>query len=342
MTKGNSGLAQAGSNNIYNKASSGIEIVRILVAGGAGFIGAALCEKLLGLGHAVVCVDSLQTGSAQVVDRLGAFTAFTFLHQDIAQPLDAGLVGTVEQVYNLACPASPRQYQQDPVKTIETNVIGTRNLLELARIARARFLLASTSEVYGSPQQKPQREDYWGNVNTTGPRACYDEGKRCAEALVQAYHTQHQVDTRIARIFNTYGPGMQRDDGRVVSNFVTRILDGAPIEIYGDGRQTRCFCYVDDMVEALIALMTSECVTPMNLGADREVSVVELAHLVGRVLEKPVTLRVAPALVDDPRERQPDLEKCRRVLGWQATTSLEMGLLKTAAFFARTQEHSHA
>lgn len=316
--------------------------MRILVAGGAGFIGAALCEKLLGLGHAVLCVDSLQTGSAQAVDRLRAFSGFTFLHQDIAQPLDAGQVGPVEQVYNLACPASPRQYQQDPVKTIETNVIGTRNLLDLARLTRARFLLASTSEVYGSPQQKPQREDYWGNCNTTGPRACYDEGKRCAEALIHAYQMQHQVDARIARIFNTYGPGMQRDDGRVVSNFVTRVLDGAPIEIYGDGSQTRCFCYVDDMVEALVALMASDCSTPVNLGSDREVSVTALAYLIGQVLKKPVTLHHFPALVDDPRERQPDLEKCRRVLGWQATTLLEAGLLKTAAFFAQTLEQSHA
>ena len=315
--------------------------MRILVAGGAGFIGTALCEKLLGLGHVVVCVDSLQTGSAHAVDRLRAYADFSFLHQDIAQPLDAGQVGPVDQVYNLACPASPRQYQQDPIKTIETNVIGTGNLLDLARLTRARFLQASTSEVYGSPQQKPQREDYWGNVNTTGPRACYDEGKRCAEALVQAYHTKHQVDTRIARIFNTYGPGMQRDDGRVVSNFVTRILDGAPIEIYGDGRQTRCFCYVDDMVDALIALMASDCTTPVNLGSGREVSVAELVHLIGLVLEEPVTLHHTPALLDDPRERQPDLEKCRRVLNWQATTPLEAGLLKTAAFFAQTQEQRH-
>lgn len=310
--------------------------MRILVAGGAGFIGAILCEKLLGLGHAVVCVDSLQTGSGRAVERLRAFAGFIFIHQDIAQPLDASQVGRVDQIYNLACPASPRQYQQDPVKTIETNVIGTRNLLDLARRARARFLLASTSEVYGSPQQKPQREDYWGNVNTTGPRACYDEGKRCAEALVQAYHTQYEVDTRIARIFNTYGPGMQRDDGRVVSNFVTRILDGVPIDVYGDGQQTRCFCYVDDMVNALEALMASECTTPVNLGSDHEVSVTELAHLVGQVLERPVSLRHVLALVDDPRGRKPDLEKCRRELGWQATTSLEAGLSKTAAFFART------
>lgn len=316
--------------------------MRILVAGGAGFIGAALCKNLLRLGHAVVCLDSLQTGTAQTVEQLSVFAGFTFLHKDITQPLDPGQVGRVEQVYNLACPASPRKYQQDPVATIETNVIGTRNLLNLARLTRARFLLASTSEVYGSPLQKPQSEDYWGNVNTTGPRSCYDEGKRCAEALVHAYGAQYKLDTRIARIFNTYGPGMQRDDGRVISNFVTRILDSVPIEVYGDGRQTRCFCYVDDMVDALIALMASDCDTPVNLGADREVSVAELAYLVGRVLEKPVTVHHVPALIDDPRERQPDLEKCRRVLGWQATTTLEAGLLKTAAFFSQAQEQLHA
>lgn len=316
--------------------------MRILVAGGAGFIGAALCEQLLELGHTIVCVDSLQTSSKRAVDRLRAFGGFAFIHQDITQPLDANQVGIVEQVYNLACPASPRQYQREPVKTIETSVIGTRNLLELARRAGARFLMTSTSEVYGDPQQKPQREDYWGNVNTTGPRACYDEGKRCAEALVQAYHTQYQVDTRIARIFNTYGPGMQRDDGRVISNFITRILDGEPIDVYGDGAQTRCFCYVDDMVEALMALMASKCTTPVNLGSDREVSVKELARLVSRVLERPIAVRHVDALVDDPRERKPDLEKCRRVLSWQATTSLEAGLSKTAAYFTRTQEQAHA
>lgn len=314
----------------------------ILVAGGAGFIGAALCQKLLILGHTVLCIDSMYTGSAQAIDCLKGYERFTFICQDIAQPFGFSKLGTIEQIYNLACPASPKKYQKDPVKTIETNIIGTRNLLELARSQSARFLLASTSEVYGSPEKKPQREDYWGNVNTTGPRSCYDEGKRCAEALVYAYHTQHGVDTRIARIFNTYGPGMQRDDGRVVSNFVTRIIDDEPVDIYGDGNQTRCFCYIDDMVEALITLMSSNCTEPVNLGSDREISVKALAYLIGQVLGKEVTLRHTPALDDDPLERRPDLEKCLRILGWQATTPLEDGLLRTAAFFANGQEYDYA
>lgn len=312
--------------------------MRILVAGGAGFIGAALCEKLLLQGHDIVCVDSLQTGSARTVDRLSAYTNFKFLRQDISNVAYIGVDGPFDQIYNLASPASPVWYQKDPIKTIETNVIGTRNLLDLALKHNSRFLLASTSEVYGDPKQKPQREDYWGNVNITGPRACYDEGKRCAEAMVSAYRSQHQIDTRIARIFNTYGPGMQRDDGRVVSNFITRVLDGETIDIYGDGSQTRCFCYVDDMVNGLISLMASDCPTPVNLGSDREITIIELARIVGEVLGKPVKLNYAPALDDDPKERQPDLTKCRRELGWQTITSLETGLEKTAKFFLQAQQ----
>jgi UDP-glucuronate decarboxylase len=325
-----------------------LEKKRILVAGGAGFIGAHLCRYLLGLGHDIVCVDSLQTGSKQAIEHLLEinhlydFNRFTFIHQNIVESLKKRNVGELDQIYHLASPASPVHYQRDPIGTIETNVIGTKNLLELAQHSRARLLLASTSEVYGDPKEKPQREEYCGNVNITGPRACYDEGKRCAEALIRAYHTQRQVDIRVARIFNTYGPGMQRDDGRVVSNFITSILDGKPIKIHGNGNQTRCFCYVDDMVEALVALMASDCTTPVNLGSDREISVTSLAYLIGQVLEKPVSLLHKPALVDDPRERQPDLEKCRSVLGWQATTSLEEGLLKTAAFFAGKTGYSHA
>lgn len=321
------------------------EKTHILVAGGAGFIGTHLCRHLLHSGHNVTCVDSLQTGSIQAVeflrevDRKLGFNNFNFIHHNIVEPLDFSRIGIVDQIYNLASPASPVHYQINPIGTIETNVIGSRNLLELAKHNRARFLLASTSEVYGDPKEKPQREDYCGNVNTTGPRACYDEGKRCAEALVQAYHIERQVDIRIARIFNTYGPGMQRNDGRVISNFVTKILDGTSINIYGDGSQTRCFCYVDDMVEALVALMASDCTTPVNLGSDREISVAELAHLIGQVLKRPVSLHHTQALVDDPRERQPDLEKCQILLGWQATTSLEKGLLKTAAFFTQNQEY---
>jgi len=312
--------------------------MRILVAGGAGFIGATLCEKLLLQGHIVVCVDSLHTGREQAVDRLRAFKGFSFFQQDIAKIPCFDAAMPLDQIYNLASPASPLWYQKDPIRTIETNVIGTRNLLDLALRHGASLLLASTSEVYGDPEQKPQREDYWGNVNTTGPRACYDEGKRCAEALVSAYRSQHQIDTRIARIFNTYGPGMRCDDGRVVSNFITRILGGQAIDIYGDGRQTRCFCYVDDMVEGLIALMDSDCSTPVNLGSDHEISITELAHIIGRMLNHSVVINHCPALTDDPRERQPDLEKCRRVLDWQATTSLEAGLQKTVASFEQMRQ----
>ena len=310
--------------------------MRVLIAGGAGFIGAALCERLLLQGHSILCVDSLQTGTLRSVDRLRSFAGFSFFHHDVAQPLDFKPTEQLDQIYNLACPASPLQYQKDPVRTIETNVIGTRNLLDVAAQHGARFLLASTSEVYGDPEQKPQREDYCGNVSTIGPRSCYDEGKRCAEALVSAYQVQHRIDTRIARIFNTYGPGMQRDDGRVVSNFVTRVLDGQPIQIHGDGRQTRSFCYVDDMVDALSRLMSSGCTTPMNLGSDHEISILELAQMVGQVLDRLVMIEHCAALVDDPRERKPDLEKCHSVLGWQATTLLKTGLAKTAAFFERT------
>lgn len=309
--------------------------MHVLVAGGAGFIGAALCERLLLQGHSILCVDSLQTGTLRAVERLRQFPGFTFVHSDVAQPLDFETMGSLDQVYNLACPASPQQYQKDPVRTIETNVIGTRNLLDIAFRHGARFLLASTSEVYGDPKQKPQREDYNGNVSTIGPRACYDEGKRCAEALVSAYHAQHQMETRIARIFNTYGPGMQHDDGRVVSNFITRVLDDQPIDVHGDGLQTRSFCYVDDMVDALTRLMASSCATPMNLGSDHEVSILELARTVGRVLNRSIMIEHRPALVDDPRERRPDLQKCRSVLGWRAATPLDSGLAKTAAFFER-------
>lgn len=318
--------------------SSHFNGMRILVAGGAGFLGGALCDRLIQQGHFVMCVDALFTGTIQRVQHLLDHPRFVFLQQDITAHLH---VEQVDQIYNLACPASPLHYQKDPVKTIETNVVGTKNLLALAARHQARFLLASTSEVYGTPEQKPQREEYRGNVNTMGPRACYDEGKRCAEALTYAYSTHHHVDTRIARIFNTYGPGMQVDDGRVVSNFIVQSLNDVPITIYGDGRQTRSFCYVDDMIEGLLALMASDCTSPVNLGSDHEISIGELAVLVGEILGKHVPILTLPAQTDDPRERRPDLTKCRRILDWQARTLLSVGLAKTAAYFRQAREASH-
>lgn len=313
--------------------------MRVVVAGGAGFIGAALCQFLVTSGHTVICVDSLQTGRLENLAGLLAQENFVFIQQDIVQPLN---IEPVHQIYNLACPASPVHYQHDPVGTIETNVLGTRNLLALAQRSQARFLLASTSEVYGDPEQKPQREDYRGNVNTMGPRACYDEGKRCAEALAYAYWAHHAVDVRVARIFNTYGPGMQVDDGRVVSNFIVQGLAGEPVRIDGDGSQTRSFCYRDDMVDALVALMASDCTTPVNLGSDQEISISDLALQVGAVLGEPLHITHAPGRPDDPQERLPDLTKCRQLLGWQARTPLAVGLRKTAEYFKTLAEVSIA
>ncbi|MDD9199154.1 UDP-glucuronic acid decarboxylase family protein [Aliivibrio sp. S2MY1] len=303
--------------------------MRILVAGGAGFIGSHLCENLIQQGHFVVCIDSLITGSKHNIEHLFN-NNFTFIEHDIVNTIN---MDDIDQVYNLACPASPNKYQKDPISTIDTNVIGTKNLLELAKRNRARFLLASTSEVYGDPQQHPQREDYFGNVNTFGPRACYDEGKRCAETLSYEYSRMYGVETRIARIFNTYGPKMQVDDGRVVSNFIVGALTKHEICIYGDGSQTRCFCYIDDMVEGLVSLMGSDCKTPVNLGSDHEVTVNELANRVNAIFQQEINVVWQSIPQDDPMKRKPDLSKARRELNWNIATPLDMGLEKTAEYF---------
>lgn len=308
--------------------------MRILVAGGAGFIGSHLCEKLISQGHRVICIDSLVTGRIENLSLLFDSDRFEFYEQDIVNSFPFDLL-SLDQVYNLACPASPQKYQHDPLKTIETNVIGMRNLLDIARENKARLLLASTSEVYGNPLEHPQREDYLGNVNTIGPRACYDEGKRCAETLAYEYNARMGVETRIARIFNTYGPKMQADDGRVVSNFLVHALTGKDITIHGDGQQTRCFCYIDDMVDGLIGLMNSNYSLPVNLGSTEEITINELADLVDRSIDKKTSRDYISLPVDDPVRRKPDITRASLILDWHPSTSIEIGLLQTAEYFKK-------
>lgn len=304
---------------------------RILVTGGAGFIGSHLVDRLIAAGHRVICLDNLSTGSRRNIAHLAGHPAFTFLQHDVTVPLQV----EVDAIYNLACPASPVQYQRDPVETVRTCVLGALNLLDLARSLRAPILQASTSEVYGDPLVHPQAESYWGNVNPVGPRACYDEGKRCAETLFADYARRHGVEVRIARIFNTYGPRLDPGDGRVVCNFVVQALQGAPLTLHGDGRQTRSFCHVSDMVEGLVRLMEAplrDC-GPVNLGNPREVSIRDLAEMVLRQTGSRSTLRYLPRPEDDPRRRQPDIRLAQERLGWQPAIALEEGLRDTIGYF---------
>jgi len=303
--------------------------MRVLVTGGAGFIGSHLCERLLADGHEVLCLDNFFTGRKENVAHLLDDRRFELLRHDVVEPI----LLEVDRIYNLACPASPVHYQHNPVKTIKANVLGALHVLGMAKRVRARVLQASTSEVYGDPAVHPQPESYWGNVSCTGPRACYDEGKRVAEALFFAYHAQNGVDIRVARIFNTYGPRMLADDGRVVSNFIVQALRGEPLTLYGDGAQTRSFCYVDDLVDGLVRLMDSDEVGPVNLGNPAEVSVAELARQVMELTGSNTGVVHEPAPVDDPRRRQPDISLARRVLGWEPTVSLREGLERTVAWF---------
>ena len=307
---------------------------RILVTGGAGFIGSHLCERLLGAGHEVLCVDNYFTGSRSNVAHLMADPRFELLRHDVTFPLYV----EVDEIYNLACPASPVHYQHDPVQTVKTSVHGAINVLGLAKRTGAKILQASTSEVYGDPQVHPQTEDYWGHVNPIGPRACYDEGKRCAETLFFDYHRQHGVRIKVARIFNTYGPRMRPDDGRVVSNFVVQALRGDPITIYGEGRQTRSFCYVDDLVDGLVRLMeTDDAVTgPVNLGNPHEISIADLAERVLRLTGSAAPLVNRPLPQDDPMQRRPDVARAEALLGWRPTVPFEEGLRRTIAYFAGT------
>jgi UDP-glucuronate decarboxylase len=304
---------------------------RVLVTGGAGFLGAHLCERLLDMGSDVLCVDNFFTGTKGNVAHLIGNPYFELLRHDVTFPLYV----EVDEIYNLACPASPIHYQHDPVQTTKTSVHGAINMLGLAKRVRARILQASTSEVYGDPQVHPQTEDYWGHVNPVGPRSCYDEGKRCAETLFFDYHRQHGVEIRVARIFNTYGPRMHPNDGRVVSNFIVQALKGEPITIYGNGTQTRSFCYVDDMIDGLIRLMNnSEGATgPMNLGNPTEMTVEELAKKIIEITGSKSKLVYKPLPMNDPIQRQPDISQAKKVLGWQPRIPLEVGLLKTITYF---------
>jgi UDP-glucuronate decarboxylase len=305
--------------------------MRVLVTGGAGFIGSHLCERLLGDGHEVICLDNFFTGRRQNVLHLLDHHHFELLRHDVIEPI----LLEVDQIYNLACPASPVHYQFNPVKTVKTSVMGTINMLGLAKRVRARILQASTSEVYGDPQEHPQTEAYWGNVNPIGIRSCYDESKRLAETLMMDYHRQNGVDTRIARIFNTYGPRMLENDGRVVSNFIVQALRGEELTIYGTGEQTRSFCYVDDLVEALIRLMNADALhEPVNLGNPGEFTIKELALEIARICNVDAPVKYYPLPQDDPRQRQPDITRARELLGWQPTIPLREGLERTIAYFA--------
>ena len=305
---------------------------RVLVTGGAGFLGSHLCERLLGGADTeVLCVDNYYTGARGNVAAALANPRFEALRHDVTFPLYV----EVDRIFNLACPASPRHYQYDPVQTVKTCVHGAINVLGLAKRLRAPVLQASTSEVYGDPAVQPQTEDYWGNVNPIGPRSCYDEGKRCAETLFFDYHRQHRLAVKVARIFNTYGPRMAVDDGRVVSTFIMQALRNAPVTVHGDGRQTRSFCYVDDLVEGLIRLMDSavEVTGPINLGNTREVAIGDLAETVVRLTGSKSPIVRGERLTDDPRRRRPDVTKARDTLGWSASTPLEEGLKRTIAYF---------
>jgi UDP-glucuronate decarboxylase len=307
---------------------------RILVAGGSGFVGSHLCDALIEEGHRVICVDSLETGRLDNIEHLLGHPNFTFRLHDVTLPLR--ITGVVHEIYNLACPASPPKYQIDPVRTFRTSVIGAINLLNLAREKSARILQASTSEVYGDPEVSPQPESYRGSVNTYGPRSCYDEGKRAAETLFHDYAECHGVDTRIARIFNTYGPRMSVEDGRVVSNFVVQALSGRDVTIYGSGQQTRSFCYVDDLVRGLRALMASpsDCAAPVNLGNPGEFTMLELGQLVLEKTKSRSSLIYCDLPVDDPRQRRPDITRANDRLGWAPQVSLREGLEPTIAYFA--------
>lgn len=304
---------------------------RILVTGGAGFLGSHLCDRLLAAGHEVLCVDNFFTGAKGNILHVLQNPRFELIRHDVTFPLYV----EVDEIYNLACPASPIHYQDDPVQTTKTSVHGAINMLGLAKRVGARILQASTSEVYGDPEVHPQAESYWGRVNPIGPRSCYDEGKRCAETLFFDYHRQHRLDIKVVRIFNTYGPRMHPNDGRVVSNFIVQALRHAPITIYGDGQQTRSFCYVDDLLEGMMRMMATgpELTGPVNLGNPGEFTMLELAEKIIRLTGSRSSITHHPLPMDDPRQRRPDIQLAKSALGWEPKVALEDGLKETIAYF---------
>jgi UDP-glucuronate decarboxylase len=306
---------------------------RILVTGGAGFLGSHLIDRLLAQGHEVICVDNLFSSTKRNIDHMHANPRFEFMRHDVCFPLYV----EVDEIYNLACPASPIHYQHDPVQTLKTSVHGAINMLGLAKRLKCKILQASTSEVYGDPVAHPQTEEYWGNVNPIGPRACYDEGKRAAETLFFDYHRQAGVPIKVARIFNTYGPRMHRHDGRVVSNFIVQALLDQPITIYGDGSQTRSFCYVDDLLDGLMKLMASpaEVIGPINIGNTREFTILELAKMVIELTGSGSEIVRKPLPGDDPKQRQPDITKARTLLSWEPKVPVQEGLTHTVAYFRK-------
>jgi len=306
--------------------------LNILVTGGAGFLGSHLCKKLLNDNHQVFCVDNFYSSNKINIKNLINHPNFKFLNQDVCQ---LKIDFPIDQIYNLACPASPIHYQHDPVKTIQTNILGSINVLELAKKNNATILQASTSEVYGDPTINPQREDYWGNVNPIGMRACYDEGKRAAETLFFDYHRQYQQKIKVARIFNTYGPKMQKNDGRVISNFIVQALNNKPLTIYGDGSQTRSFCYVDDLIAGLIKFMNKidDFTGPINLGNDLELSILDIANKIIQLSGSKSSIKYLNSLPDDPIQRRPDLSLANQTIGWNPSTKIDEGILLTIEYF---------
>jgi len=302
----------------------------ILITGGAGFIGSNMCERLI-RDNCIICLDNLFTGNMKNIEHLMDNPHFVFINHDIINPLQ--IDGSIDEIYNFACPASPEKYQQDPINTLKVNFLGVLNLLELAKIKNSKFLQSSTSEVYGEPEISPQPEEYRGNVNTIGIRSCYDEGKRIAETLIIDYHKKYNVDVRIVRIFNTYGPRMDKNDGRVVSNFINQALNGDPITLYGNGEQTRSFCYIEDQINGLIQLMASNYVYPVNIGNPHEITVKELATIILKLTNSNSKIIYKDLPSDDPTNRKPDITKAKKILNWIPVYDLESGILKTIEYF---------